>query len=454
MHKNFVMPLLAIKTRYEMRFVDYFRMEKNIWMGLILCFLSLSVSVDAKELALPLIKVVVKDERQAGPQLRYFNQLDQAGILLLDQQMNPLQSKASQQFFIPASTTKLITALLALRHWGADYQFKTTFYLTEQDQPTLLVKGYGDPFLVSEELAMIAQQLAKRLKHQGITSLAGIELDTSYYQTDLKMPGAGRSDNPYDAIPSALAANFNTIYIRKTAEGFESAEPQTPITKTALKLAKQIRTFKKTSLGRVQRVNLGADERLSQTYFAELLAAFLRLEGLNISEKVEWSVLSEQPRPASLIYEHRNHLTLDEMIRPMMKYSTNFVANQLALNLSQEVMGGAASAEKVAQTYHQLLTELFDWQEFTIEEGAGLSRQNRLSPEQLIEVLTAFQPWRHLLPEIERDVYAKSGSLLGVSTLAGYLHKESQWYPFAFMINQKVPYRYRNKLAKELSDRY
>jgi len=61
-----------------------------------------------------------------------------------------------------------------------------------------------------------------------------------------------------------------------------------------------------------------------------------------------------------------------------------------------------------------------------------------------------FQPWHHLLPEIEPNVYAKSGTLLGVSTLAGYFYKEKHWFPFALMINQTVPYRYRNQLVNAL----
>jgi D-alanyl-D-alanine carboxypeptidase/D-alanyl-D-alanine-endopeptidase (penicillin-binding protein 4) len=58
------------------------------------------------------------------------------------------------------------------------------------------------------------------------------------------------------------------------------------------------------------------------------------------------------------------------------------------------------------------------------------------------------------LPEVELNVFAKSGTLMGVSTLAGYIHADKVWYPFAFMINQKVPYRYRNQLIKELSESY
>lgn len=403
----------------------------------------------------------------SGPQLRYFNQLDRAGLLLLDDQAASLESKSPQRFFIPASTTKLLTALLALRHWGDDYRFKTAFYLTDvktdnsasasvahQKPPMLLVKGYGDPFLVSEELAVIARQLAKRLKQQGISSLAGIQLDTSYYHDGLALPGAGLSDNPYDAIPSALAANFNTVFFRKSQQGAESAEPQTPMTATALTVARRTHGFHEKPLGAEQRVNLGTDASYCQRYFAELLRAFLKQEGVSVAEPIVWQTLSAFQSMSQPFYVHENSKILAEIVRPMMKYSTNFVANQLALNLSAEVMGGAASEAKVLQAYRQLLTELFGWKQFHIEEGAGLSRHNRLSPTQLIDVLSAFKPWRHLLPEIEPDVFAKSGSLLGVSALAGYIQNESKWYPFAFMINQKVPYHYRNRLIKELSQRY
>jgi D-alanyl-D-alanine carboxypeptidase/D-alanyl-D-alanine-endopeptidase (penicillin-binding protein 4) len=42
--------------------------------------------------------------------------------------------------------------------------------------------------------------------------------------------------------------------------------------------------------------------------------------------------------------------------------------------------------------------------------------------------------------------------LIGVSALAGYVKKQHQWRPFAVIINQKTPYRFRNKLAVELRE--
>ncbi len=93
----------------------------------------------------------------------------------------------------------------------------------------------------------------------------------------------------------------------------------------------------------------------------------------------------------------------------------------------------------------------FGWKDYFLEDGAGLSRSNRLSPAQLVDVLGRFMSWKHLLPEIEPGIHAKSGSLIGVSALAGYINKQDEWRPFAVIINQKTPYHFRNKLAVELS---
>jgi len=390
-----------------------------------------------------------------GPNWQYFSKLEQAGFLLLDENERSLEAKNSQQYYVPASTTKLITALLSLQHWGADYRFKTEFYLdySESTVPRLIVKGFGDPYLVSEELVLIANNLTAKLQQLGVHGLSGIQLDTSYYQPGLVMPGTGKSDNPYDAIPSALTANFNSINIKKQGRHFLSAESQTPMTETGLAIAKTVKGFKKKQQGFKKRVNLGNDVQLNERYFAELFTAFLKDEGLTVVGIYEGNTstkrLNSQP-----VYIHYNSRTLAEVVRPMMKYSTNFIANQLALNLSVELLGGEANQHEVKQAYHQRLTENFGWQTFNIEDGAGLSRNNRLAPNQLIDVLQAFKPWMKLLPEIENRVYAKSGTLIGVSTLAGYIKKEQQLLPFAMMINQKVPYRFRNKLAKELAGAY
>ena len=392
--------------------------------------------------AILLLLVFLPLSSSLASSLDTFNRYNAAGLLYLDEAGRVIKTKRAEDLFVPASTTKLVTAYLALNHWGEAHRFKTDFYLDEStDSPTLWIKGYGDPFLVSEELLIIAGTIAARLKAKGIYKLAGIRLDTSYFESNIKLPGNAGSNNPYDAIPSALAANFNTVFAVKKHGVIVSAEEQTPITTTARRIYKAMQ-------GRSERVNTGPEQRIAERYFAELIAAFLRREALEVGDKITWG---QVPATLPLLYRHLNTRTLADVIKPMMKYSTNFVANQLVLMLGVEQQGAPASSDKVTLTLKQQLATEFGWKEYFLEDGAGLSRNNRLSPVQLIDVLGRFRRWKHLLPEIEPGIYAKSGSLIGVSALAGYIKKQDEWRPFAVIINQKTPYRFRNKLAVELS---
>ena len=59
--------------------------------------------------------------------------------------------------FVPASTTKLLTALAALHYLGENYRFTTKLYLNNEHD--LYIEGGGDPFLTSEVITHLASQL-------------------------------------------------------------------------------------------------------------------------------------------------------------------------------------------------------------------------------------------------------------------------------------------------------
>jgi D-alanyl-D-alanine carboxypeptidase/D-alanyl-D-alanine-endopeptidase (penicillin-binding protein 4) len=92
----------------------------------------------------------------------------------------------------------------------------------------------------------------------------------------------------------------------------------------------------------------------------------------------------------------------------------------------------------------------FNWSDYIIVEGAGLSRLNRISAKQLIDILEKFKSYRHLMPTQTQDIYAKSGTLNNVSTYAGYIKRNDYWTPFAIMINQRVSFRFKEEVAVEL----
>ena len=185
-------------------------------------------------------------------------------VLVLDAKGSELIAQNADQPFVPASVTKVVTAWLAMEVLGGDYRFETLFYL--DDKRVLYVRGGGDPFLISEELAELAPKLVTAIGKEPIT---GIVLDSSYYPSDLRIPGIEDTHEAYDALNSALAVNFNTIAAVRSGKTVRSAEKQTPITPLAIS---QFRARGPNGRGRI---SLTQDPAVSLLYAGELLAAFI-----------------------------------------------------------------------------------------------------------------------------------------------------------------------------------
>src|ERR1700704_6776738 len=116
-------------------------------------------------------------------------------VLVMDSKGNELVAQNADKPFVPASVTKIVTSWLALEVLGADYRFETRFYLDAKR--VLYVKGGGDPYLISEELAPLATELVAKI---GKAPIPGIVVDASYYPSDLRIPGIENDDTAYDAL--------------------------------------------------------------------------------------------------------------------------------------------------------------------------------------------------------------------------------------------------------------
>src|SRR5215467_13782110 len=134
-------------------------------------------------------------------------------VLVADADGKELLAQNADEPFVPASITKIVTAWVALEVLGGDYRFQTRFYLDKNR--VLYVRGGGDPFLISEELAVLAPQLVAAVGKQ---PLAGMVLDASYYpggklqydlrRTQRQQRSLGRKANPDhpagdQSVPSA-----------------------------------------------------------------------------------------------------------------------------------------------------------------------------------------------------------------------------------------------------------
>ncbi len=328
-------------------------------------------------------------------------------VLVLDEQGNELVAQNADKPFVPASVAKLVTAWLAMEVLGGDYRFETRFYL--DDDRVLYVRGGGDPFLVSEELALLAPRL---LAETGTEPFAGIVIDASYYPADLRIPGIEDTDEAYDALNAALAVNFNTINAVRNGKTVRSAEEQTPITPLA------ISQFRARAPNGRSRISLAKeDPDVSVRYAGELLAAFIeRADGTVEGEISVGSV----PAGLESVYVHRQSRDLSEILRQMLVGSNNYIANQVFLEIGAKRLGGPVSLEKSLQVAREILAKYDLAEAIQLEEGSGISRNNRFTARGLAKVLDRFAPHAELLRSTRKGSRYKTGTFSGVRTLAGY----------------------------------
>jgi len=140
-------------------------------------------------------------------------------VLVTSSQGEELYSWQADKLLVPASLAKLATAHLAIETWGLDKRFETHFYRNEN---TLWEKGFGDPYLVSEEIELIALALMA-LDINWVTEIA---IDGSYFKGQ-SVPGRSKVADPYNAPLAAVSANFNTAQLRNVGGRLHSAEPTT-----------------------------------------------------------------------------------------------------------------------------------------------------------------------------------------------------------------------------------
>jgi D-alanyl-D-alanine carboxypeptidase/D-alanyl-D-alanine-endopeptidase (penicillin-binding protein 4) len=302
-------------------------------------------------------------------------------VLVMDAEGNELMAQNADKPFVPASVTKIVTAWLAIEVLGGDYRFETRFYL-DKDR-VLYVRGGGDPFLISEELAPLGRELVAAI---GQASITGFVLDASYYPSDLRIPGIEASQEAYDALNSALAVNFNTIAAVRSGKTVRSAEKQTPITPLAIS---QFRARGPQGRGRI---SLSQDPAVSLQYAGELIAAFIERAGGSVKGKI---TTGSVPAGLEPVYVHKSR-PLSEILVQLLIASNNYIANQVFLEIGG-TLGGPVSLEKSLKVANKMLAANGVAEDIHLEEGSGISRGNRFTARGLAKVLDLFAPHADLL---------------------------------------------------------
>lgn len=333
----------------------------------------------------------------------------------------------SKQQFVPASTLKILTALASLNILGPEYRFETAFIQDEHGD--LYIQGFGDPYLTSEEVAYVCGLMAR----YGLQKVRDLVLDASAFDLQTAADGAGDSDNPYDAMNSALAVNFNTVNVVVDDRGrVVSAEKQTP----TLPLMQELAAHLPAGEHRLNITAAGPADRegMIGRYTGELFRAVLLEKGLAGEGRVRSGRYQGNLKP---LYVHSSRWALKDLIRPLMRFSNNYIANQIFLACGVPDKQYPATWQKSRNAFKAYLEGEIKLgpDQIVVVEGAGLSRQNLATPEAMLAILQAFKPYAYMLPEVDGR-FQKSGTLTGVYSYAGYFVRKRSLDSFVIFLNQ------------------
>lgn len=328
------------------------------------------------------------------------------------------------QPLIPASVLKIATVSAALAILGPDYRFRTEFFLDDRDN--LFVRGFGDPTLVSEEIAALSGEL----RQKGVRRIETLFIDTTAFALEHQVPGREDSDNPYDAPVGPLSVNFNAVpFIKEKTGRIASGESQTPV----LPIMRELGQGRPAGSWRMNICAKGCDaEARMARYAGELLRAVLARQGVAVAA---FGGIRPVPATARLVHIHESSQTLAGISRATLHHSSNFMANLLFLACGAKEFGYPATWAKAREAVHRQLARQLGNEAATAivqVEGAGLSRDNRVTVRAMLRLLARFRPHIDLLNE-ERGVAVKTGTLTGVANLAGYL---PDGRAFVILLNQ------------------
>jgi serine-type D-Ala-D-Ala carboxypeptidase/endopeptidase (penicillin-binding protein 4) len=345
----------------------------------------------------------------------------------------------------PASVMKLLTTYAALELLGPAYRWKTEAYVDGDD---LILRGYGDPKLNYESFWL----LLRSLRGRGLKDLHGdVVLDRSYFGPAQYNAFDSEVFRPYNVTPDALLVNFKSLRFTFIPEGEKGvrvfAEPALPGLEivNSLKLGEGAcpdgnRAFReqaqasfesrppRASFVGVYPASCGErDLNIAlydpQDYVAAMIRQLWGEMGGTWSGSVREGTVSPS---AKLLYVHESE-PLSDIVRDINKFSNNVMARQLFLTLGAHVGGPPARAEEGARAIKDWVkAKKIDAPELALENGSGLSHNERISAHHLAQLLLA--AWRSpVMPEFisSLPVVAADGTmkkrLLG-ERIAGNAH--------------------------------
>ncbi len=363
----------------------------------------------------------------------------------------------------PASLTKLLTTYAALDLLGPAWTWTTPVWLQGSITDgvldgNLVIKGSGDPKLVPERLWL----LLRRVQQLGVREIKGdIVLDRSAFSVPEQNPADfdGEPLRPYNVRADALLLAYRSVLLSFTpdaARGVALVGVDPPLSGVHVDTSVPLgagpcndwRGELKADFGDSTRLRLAGSFPAScgekawpvayadpRSYNDRMVSALWREMGGKLGGSVR-DGLAPGSAPAFTSVSP----ALSEVVREVNKFSNNVMAQQLFLTLGLN-RGGSGSPEASREVLRRWLSERLGRasEGVVIDNGSGLSRETRLSAQQLARLLQS--AWASaVMPELMASLpvsgtdgtlvrskatpgraHLKTGSLRDVSGVAGYV---------------------------------
>jgi D-alanyl-D-alanine carboxypeptidase/D-alanyl-D-alanine-endopeptidase (penicillin-binding protein 4) len=405
---------------------------------------------------------------------------------------------------IPASLSKLVTAAAALDAWPADQVFHTRLLTSAALEGgvlrgDLILRGAGDPSLDDHSLWVLAAQL----KAEGVRSVTGrlvvspAPFGSVPCGTKDRCDALHFSDHAYDAPVASIGVDFGNwcVLVRATEIGRDArvrgcgvGQLPIPVTGMVRTVAADhrvtVRIERETDAGgdrlRVGgEIPVGADSRVYRAMSDAPRGVGLLLDEtlreLDVAVSGPMVVTDEPPAAADRELAETEGVPVREQLGRMLRFSNNYIADVLTLDLAATRGLGAAvdlgSAADVLARFLERTRRVPFSAGGTVPvllSGSGLTVENRLSADDLVGLLAyQYRDTRHFPAfygglTVPRDaafeflrrgsdawldrVALKTGTLndpVSVCGLAGYLRKrDGDWVAFAAIVNGSPEHRH------------
>lgn len=375
----------------------------------------------------------------------------------------------ADRLFVPASSLKIYTGAAALIMLGPNYHFETKIYTDAPSVHPGMLEGNlyvvfdGDPTLTSADLFEVLSVLSQ----QSITHVKGnVIIVSPPYTGEKYAPGGAERDkiHPYGApiTPFILDQNAITFNIRSTGPGqlasitvddpgnrihvsnaLYTKRPQTRACSLSYQMDEQNQIHVQGCITPraapyLERIAL----KNPMNYAQGVVAAALRHWQINVQGNV---IPGQMPASVKLLNSHVSD-ALPVILADTLKPSNNVLANALFLKIGQAYWRQTATWVNSGQAVKQILEKYASvpMAQAILIDGAGLSRENRVTPRQSVELLSHMEE-KFLLsddfisalpvpgqkgtlfhrniasPAIQSHIHAKTGTMRGIVGLAGYL---------------------------------